>query len=116
MPTRRALVAAAIPAIAVAGIFWVWLGFPAPLAGGLGLAFGIASVLVTRSVYDQSGEELEAWRRAAPDLAELDAVRAAARDAAAEPEAAEPETVAEPEAAAEPAGRMVEAGQRGRSA
>jgi fatty acid desaturase len=101
MPTRRALVAAAIPAIAVAGIFWAWLGFPAPLAGGLGLVFGIASVLVTRSVYDQSGEELEAWRRAAPDLAELDSGRAAPRG-----------TPAEPDAVAEPAARMMEAGQR----
>ena len=77
MPTRRAFVAASIPAVVVAGIFWRWLDFPVLLAAGIGLAFGIASLLVTRSVYDQADHELEAWRRAAPDLAELDRDRGA---------------------------------------
>ena len=77
MPTRRAFVAASIPAVVVAGIFWRWLDFPVLLAAGIGLAFGIASLLVTRSVYDQADDELVAWRRAAPDLAELDRDRGA---------------------------------------
>ncbi len=72
MPTRRAFVAASIPAVVVTGIFWRWLDFPVLLAAGLGLAFGIASLLVTRSVYDQADDELVAWRHAAPDLADLD--------------------------------------------
>ena len=72
MPTRRAFVAAMIPAFVVFGIFWRWLDFPAFLAVGLGLLFGLAGLLVTRSVYDDAAEELEAWRRVAPDLAELD--------------------------------------------
>ncbi len=77
MPTRRAFVAASIPAVVVAGIFWRWLGFPVLLAAGIGLAFGIASLMVTRSVYDQAEDELVAWRRAAPDLAEPDRDRGA---------------------------------------
>jgi hypothetical protein len=72
MPTRRAFVAAMIPAVVVGGIFWRWLDFPALLAIGLGVLFGVGGLLVTRSVYDEAVEELEAWRRAAPDLAELD--------------------------------------------
>ncbi len=72
MPTRRAFVAAMIPAVVVFAIFWRWLGFPMLLAAGLGLLFGLAGLFVTRSVYDDAAEELEAWRRVAPDLAELD--------------------------------------------
>ena len=72
MPTRRAFVAAMIPAVVVFAIFWRWLGFPVFLAAGLGLLFGLAGLLVTRSVYDDATEELEAWRQVAPDLAELD--------------------------------------------
>ena len=104
MPTRRAFVAASIPAVVVAGIFWRWLGFPVLLAAGIGLAFGIASLMVTRSVYDQAEDELVAWRRAAPDLAELDRDRGAgAPDAAhsgaeSEAEAGSPPSPADPEA------------------
>ena len=72
MPTRRAFVAAMIPAVVVCGIFWRWLDFPPFLAVGFGLVFGLAGLLVTRSVYDDAAEELEAWRRVAPDLADLD--------------------------------------------
>jgi len=46
MPTRRAFLAAMIPAVAVFGMFWRWLDF----------------------------EELEAWRRVAPDLADPDSL------------------------------------------
>ncbi len=80
MPTRRAVLAALIPAVVVCGIFWAWLHFPLFLAVGLGAVFWLGGLLVTRSVYDNADEELEAWRRAAPDLADLD------RLAAAEPE------------------------------
>ncbi len=72
MPTRRAFVAAMIPAVVVCGIFWLWLHFPLFLAAVIGAAFGLGGLLVTRSVYDDSVEELEAWRRAAPDLADAD--------------------------------------------
>ncbi len=73
MPTRRALVAAMIPAVAVGGIFWLWLDFPLSVAAALGALFGVASLLVTNSVYDRAEDEMLAWHRAAPDLAELDA-------------------------------------------
>ena len=97
MPTRRAFVAASIPAVVVAGIFWRWLDFPVLLAAGIGLAFGIASLMVTRSVYDQAEDELVAWRRAAPDLAELDRDRGVGLpDATPAPvEAAAPPTLAD---------------------
>ncbi len=72
MPTRRALIAAMVPAVVVFGIFWRWLDVPVIVAGALGALFACASLLVTRSVYDEAEAELEAWRRAAPDLAELD--------------------------------------------
>jgi hypothetical protein len=108
MPTRRAFVAASIPAVVVAGIFWRWLGFPVLLAAGIGLAFGFASLMVTRSVYDQAEDELVAWRRAAPDLAELDRDRGA-RDAEAARAGAESEAEAgSPPSPAEPAGPMIE--------
>ena len=73
MPTRRALVAAMIPAVVVGGIFWLWLNFPPSVAAALGGLFGVASLLVTNSVYDRADDEMLAWHRAAPDLAELDA-------------------------------------------
>ncbi len=66
MPTRRACVAALIPAVVVCGIFWRWLDFPAFIAIGVGGVFGLGGLLVTRSVHDDAIEELEAWRRAAP--------------------------------------------------
>ena len=72
MPTRRALVAAMVPAVVVFGIFWSWLDFPLYLAAGLGVLWGLASLMVTRSVYEDVEHEMEAWRSAAPDLAELD--------------------------------------------
>ncbi len=72
MPTRRALVAAMIPAVVVFGIFWRWLDFPMFIAVGLGAVWGVASLIVTRSVYDDVEQETVAWREAAPDLAELD--------------------------------------------
>ena len=72
MPTRRALVAAMIPAVVVFGIFWRWLDFPLWLAIGLGALWGVASLIVTRSVYDDVERELAAWRTAAPDLADRD--------------------------------------------
>ena len=72
MPTRRAIVAALIPAIAVSAVFWRWLDFPLWIALGLGAVWGIASLIVTRSVYDEDERELDAWREAAPDLADLD--------------------------------------------
>jgi hypothetical protein len=74
MPTWRAFVAALIPAVVVCGIFWRWLDFPAFIAIGVGGVFGLGGLLVTRSVYDDAIEELEAWRRAAPDLADLDSL------------------------------------------
>ncbi len=72
MPTRRALVAALIPAVVVFGVFWRWLDFPLWISFGLGLVWGVASLIVTRSVYDDDQRELEAWREAAPDLADLE--------------------------------------------
>jgi fatty acid desaturase len=72
MPTRRALVAATVPAIVVVGIFWGWLNFPLFLAAGVGMLWGLASLVVTRSVYEDAEREMDAWRQAAPDLAELD--------------------------------------------
>ncbi len=72
MPTRRALVAAMIPAVIVFAIFWRWLDFPLFLSVGLGAVWGVASLIVTRSVYEDADREMAAWREAAPDLAELD--------------------------------------------
>ena len=108
MPTRRAFVAASIPAVVVAAIFWRWLGFPVLLAAGIGLVFGIASLMVTRSVYDQAEDELVAWRRAAPDLVELDGDRGAG-DPDAVPAGAESEAEAgSPPSAADPEAPMIE--------
>ena len=72
MPTRRALAAAMIPAVVVIGVFWRWLDFPLPIAASLGLVWGVASLIVTRSVYEDTEHEEAAWRAAAPDLADLD--------------------------------------------
>ena len=58
MPTRRAFVAAMIPAVVVCGIFWAWLHFPLFLAVGLGAVFGVGGLLVTRSVYDNADDEI----------------------------------------------------------
>jgi len=68
MLTRRALMASAIPAVIVFGIFWLWLGFAPWLAGALGLLWGVGSIVVTRAVYDDTDAELAAWREATPDI------------------------------------------------
>ena len=68
IPTRRAIVAAAIPSVVVFLVFWRWLGFTLPLATVLGTVWALASLLVTRSVYDDAELELAAWRAAAPEL------------------------------------------------
>ncbi len=47
MPTRRALIAAMIPAVVVFAIFWRWLDFPMFIAVGLGAVWGVASVAGT---------------------------------------------------------------------
>ena len=68
IPTSRAIIAAAIPSVVVFLVFWRWLGFTLPLAASLGVAWALASLLVTRSVYDDAELELVAWGEAAPDL------------------------------------------------
>lgn len=68
IPSSRAIIAAAIPSVVVFLVFWRWLGFTLPLAASLGVVWALASLLVTRSVYDDAELELDAWHEAAPDL------------------------------------------------
>lgn len=70
MPTFRALVLAAIPALLVFLIFWVWLGVAPQLAAAVGLLWGVICLILTRVIYDDHSAEIAAWRAAAPDLAD----------------------------------------------
>ena len=68
MLNRRAVLAAAIPAVIIFGVCRLWLGFPLLVAVGVGLAWGFGSLLVTRAVYDETEADTAAWREATPDL------------------------------------------------
>jgi xanthine/uracil/vitamin C permease (AzgA family) len=69
MPTPRALLAAAIPGVVVVAVFWFWLKMPVTAAVAVGIAWALASYLVTRYLYDDADAEIAAWREEAPDLA-----------------------------------------------
>ncbi len=69
MPTRRAVLAAAVPGIVVWAVFWLWMKMPLLVAATLGVLWGIGSLIVTRYLYDDAEGELDAWRVEAPDLA-----------------------------------------------
>ncbi len=69
MPTRRAVLLAAIPGIVVWGVFWLWMKMPVLVAATLGVLWGIGSLIVTRYLYNDAEGELAAWRAEAPDLA-----------------------------------------------
>ena len=69
MPTRRAVLSAAIPGVIVCAVFWIWIGVPLPAALAAGLLWSFGSLLVTRFLYDDAEGELAAWRAEAPDLA-----------------------------------------------
>ncbi len=69
MPTRRAVLAAAIPGVLVCAVFWLWMKMPVAVAATAGIVWSIGSLVVTRYLYDDAEVELAAWRAEAPDLA-----------------------------------------------
>jgi Mg/Co/Ni transporter MgtE len=69
MPTWRALIAAAVPGLITFLVFWRLLGTAAPVAALVGLIWAVASLFVTRLLYDENDAEAAAWREQAPDLA-----------------------------------------------
>ncbi len=71
MPTRRALLGAALPGLFTFIVFWLSLGVALPAAFALGVLWAAGSLLVTRLIYDDAEAEQAAWVAEAPDLAEL---------------------------------------------
>lgn len=69
MPTWRAFIAAAIPGLITFLVFWRLLGTSVPVAALVGLIWAVASLFVTRLLYDEDEVEAAAWREQAPDLA-----------------------------------------------
>jgi Mg/Co/Ni transporter MgtE len=69
MPTWRALIAAAVPGLITFLVFWRLLGTAAPVAALVGVIWAVASLFVTRLLYDENDAEAAAWREQAPDLA-----------------------------------------------
>jgi Mg/Co/Ni transporter MgtE len=69
MPTWRAFIAAAVPGLITFLVFWRLLGTAAPVAALVGVVWGVASLFVTRVLYDEHDAESAAWREQAPDLA-----------------------------------------------
>jgi hypothetical protein len=67
--TWRAVVTAFLPGIITFLVFFQWhrLSFAASLAAGI--IWTLASLVVTRILYDDAAGDLEAWRAEAPDLA-----------------------------------------------
>ena len=70
-PTRRALVAAAVPGLLVFGVAWLWLGLALWASAIAGIVWSLVSLAVTRILYDDAEPDLAAWRAASPDLAAL---------------------------------------------
>ena len=70
MSIPRALLFAIVPAILVFLVFRFWLGLSVPVALAAGALWGVVSLVLTRVLYDDADSELEAWRSAAPDLAD----------------------------------------------
>ena len=75
MPTHRALIAAAVPALLVFGVAWLWLGLSLWASTIAGVVWGLISLVVTRVLYDDPEPDLAAWRAAAPDLADWGTAR-----------------------------------------
>jgi fatty acid desaturase len=71
MPTWRALIAAAVPGLITFLVFWRLLGTSAPVAALVGAIWAVASLFVTRLLYDENELEEAAWREQAPDLAAM---------------------------------------------
>lgn len=69
MPTWRALIAAAVPGLITFLVFWRLLGTAAPVAALVGVIWAVASLFVTRLLYDENEAEAAAWREQAPELA-----------------------------------------------
>jgi fatty acid desaturase len=69
MPDRRALVTAALPGLLTFLVFWLWLGISFAAAVVVGLAWGVATLIVTRLLYEDPETDAAAWRQEAPDLA-----------------------------------------------
>ncbi|HEX5465717.1 MAG TPA: hypothetical protein VFW92_03475 [Candidatus Limnocylindrales bacterium] len=70
MPSWRALLAAAVPGAIIFADFTFWMAFSPGFALAVGLVVSVATLIVTRLLYDDAGDEARAWAEAAPDLAE----------------------------------------------
>lgn len=70
MPSLRALLTAAIPGFLIFADFTFWMAFSPAFALLVGALVSAAALIVTRLLYDDAGDELAAWRSAAPDLAD----------------------------------------------
>lgn len=68
----RTLLIAVVAGVLTAVAFAYWLALPPWLAVGAGAAMTALSVLLVRILDDDADEELAAWRRIAPDLADMD--------------------------------------------